>query len=1741
MTGFSASSLTPLRPGDPALFRVADPDAGSLIVAMPANESDISLRRLENEYALRERLDVSWAAVPQSLQRHNERNVVVLSDPGGKPLREQCAAPWSLDRFLVVAQQLARTTQAMHEQHIVHRNLTPDDILFDDETGHIAFCGFGYAALIGTPSHAAPKPMAFAYMAPEVAGGLTRTVETSADLYALGCIFYELLAARPPFDETNELSWVHAQMARLPAPLDRAKPALPRVVVDLVTRLLEKQAALRYRCASSLLADLDACVRMLGAGDPRDARLLNLSLLNLTHRGARNDNVPIAYGRDQPLAALNTAYKRAQLGEAAALMLVSGHAGIGKTALIAAFRAGLVPSRMAFAASKSDRANRQVPFAALTEILQSLLRPMLGEPETVFNAWRDALHVALGSAAGLLARLIPDLRAVVGDMPATALPARKEHEALLQAVVNFILACRRPDRPVVLFLDDLQWADLETLEVIRALLNTPGNHSVLVVGTYRSNEVDASHPLTMALIEHVGDVSEIKLDPLGTADLVELVRERYRAEPAAAFSFAQLLQEKTLGNPFFVHQFLIDLERDGFVDMAPDCQGCRWDLAAIHSRHFTDNVTELLVMRLNALPVATLPILCLLACMGVRSSTQRLAFVAGMTPHEIRSALRKAVELDCVRMEADEYVFWHDRVQEATYATLSAAERTSMHLAIGRKLAQSLPLDDLDDSVFAAVGQINLAAAGLSSRRERYHFAQLNLAAALKAKSVTAHASALNYLGAAALLLGRDESNDLAEDPADGLADRVAFATAECEFLTNAFERAESRLDTLARADIDPVLRADVTRLQAALYTALDRPDVAMQVGFDYLTRIGMSVPIRPTDEDVRQAYETLLLALNGRAPAELIDQPMLTDGVRKGTLNVLADLIPPALFIDVNLMDLLVLRMAIESIQHGHTDSCAYAYVTIMFISGTRFNDFTLGYEFAKLAIDLVELRGLTAYKARTYIGFGLYVLPWHGRVRDGQRYIREAFDVAMQTGDITFALYCRRNLVSIMIVSGAPLSEMRREALRALEFAKATGFQLVIDAVRAQLALINTLTGYSSTQTGDSSVRDVTQIAPQYVNAAAAGHDSGDDIGFGTSPDDYPFEHSNRTIAEFSFWTHRLQACVVFGDIDAALIAQAHAEPISWSSRAFVEIADFRFYAALAHAAALRNSEEHERAAHQSALTQHRTILENWAAHNPPNFAGRSMLVAAETARAAGGDSLSIGRAFEAAVKHAQEQGFAHDEALANELAANYYTDNGLEAVARTYLRSARSCYAFWGAHAKVAQLDRHPLLIGQAQSNPGINDSRSEATPQLDTVVIVKASNALSSEIVPQRVVETLMATALAMAGAQTGVLMLAAELGLNVAARATLQDGEVKVDVRSHPLDADQVPMSLIQTVSRTLHTVVLDDASRDPTFSQDPCFRKREPRSVFCMPLIKQSRLIAILYLENDLTAGAFVPARTSVLEVLASQAAIALENARLYADLLEESRQRTTAQDALRDAQAELERAARLTTMGELVASIVHEVTQPINAIGTSAGAALRWLDRDIPDLDESKQMLAQIVGDSARAKAVIQSLRQMAKKSSPTMEQFDIHGAIREVLALTRTQLHDISVELDDSTASSPCEVLGDRVQIQQVVLNLIMNAAEAMTEVAVRRGILRIGTTIMADGMIEVYVGDNGKGLDAQDAGHLFQPFFSTKPNGMGMGLVICRSIIEAHGGRLGVSSAGEFGTVVRFTVRPRAAGSE
>jgi signal transduction histidine kinase len=622
--------------------------------------------------------------------------------------------------------------------------------------------------------------------------------------------------------------------------------------------------------------------------------------------------------------------------------------------------------------------------------------------------------------------------------------------------------------------------------------------------------------------------------------------------------------------------------------------------------------------------------------------------------------------------------------------------------------------------------------------------------------------------------------------------------------------------------------------------------------------------------------------------------------------------------------------------------------------------------------------------------------------------------------------------------------------------------------------------------------------------------------------------------------YWIRKLQARFHACDYASALAAASQAQPLLQTGRGNFEWAEYIFYTALARAAQYDSASSEERVRYRDALAADHKQIVMWAENCPENFGNRAALIAAEIARIEGRE-LDAEKLYEKAIQSAREHGFVHHEAIAHEVAARFYFARGFETIAYAYLRNARYCYLRWGALGKVRQIDQsHPPLYEERTSSSPITTIGTPVV-QLDVGTVVKASQAVFSEIVPDKLIEALMRIAVEHAGAERGVLIAIRNNEPQIEAEARTGRGVIEVALRHSSITLADLPESVLHYVIRTLESVVLHDASVANLFSRDGYLKRGRTRSILCLPIVKQAKLAGVLYLENNLTAGAFTSDRIAVLELLASQAAISLEHAQLYADLQQENIERKRAEDelrrseaSLREAQSELARVTRLTTMGEMAASIAHEVNQPLAGIVTNANASLRWLAGGSPNLVEAREAIRRIIRDGDRAGDVTKRIRALFTKTRAAKERLDINEAIGEVVVLAGSEIRRNRVMLQMQLAADLPPVMGDRVQLQQVVLNLILNGIESMGTIQDRPRELVIRTQRgEGDDEVCVAVQDSGIGLDPKSRERVFDAFHSTKPDGLGLGLSISRSIVEGHGGRLWAVSNEGPGATFQFTL--------
>ncbi|CAH2405775.1 AAA family ATPase [Mesorhizobium escarrei] len=2076
MTELSGYVFSALRGGEFTLYRGSGDGLDPILLLAPIGEyfARESLKRLEHEHDLKAELDADWAVRPVDLSRHDGRMALVLEDPGGEPLDQLIGQPMDVTQFLHIAIPLAAAIGQMHRHVLIHKDIKPANILVDVASGGVWLTGFGIASRLPRERQAPAPPEiiagTLAYMAPEQTGRMNRSIDARSDLYSLGITFYEMLTGTLPFTAADSMAWVHCHIARQPPPPEERVAGIPGPLAAIVMKLLAKTAEERYQTATGVEADLRQCLveweahrRIdpfpLGAHDVSDRLLIPEKL----------------YGREREIASLLAAFDRVVVDGTTELVLVSGYSGIGKTSVVNELHRMLVPSRGLFAPGKFDQYKRDIPYATLAQAFQNLVRPLLGQSEAELGCWRDALREALGPNGQLMVDLVPQLELVIGTQPPVPdLPPRDAQYRFQMVFRRFLGVFAKPEHPLALFLDDLQWLDTATLDLIEHLVTHPEVRHLLLVGAYRDNEVGPSHPLSLRLktIREAGmDVQEIQLAPLMPDDLERLLAEALHTSPGRVRPLADLVFEKTDGNPFFTIQFLIALE-EVLLAFDPGTEAWTWDLARIRAKGFTDNVADLMAGKLRRFSSTTQEALKQLACLGNVAPTATLALVHGTTEEAMHTALWEAVHAGLVIRSDSTYTFLHDRIQEAAYALIAEGERTMAHLRIGRLLAARTTSEELEDRIFDIVNQFDRGAALITTPEEREQVAELNLMAGKRAKAATAYASALQYFTAGRALLTRNEWERCYR-----LTFNLELNLAECEYLTGELASADERLSALSQRAQTTVDAAAVACVRLNLYTHLDQSDSAVQVGVEYLQRGDGLWSRHPTAQDVDQHYDRLWQQI-GSSPIEaLVALPAMADPDQCATMDVLTALASPALFTDLNLFRLVVCRMAALSLENGNSDGSCYAYVWLGGVLGTYFGNYQAGFRFGRLGLDLVEKRGLDRHSARVYLVFAVHVAPWLQDLPTCRVFLRRAFEAAQHDGDLTYAAYSCADLITNRLASGDPLDDVEREAGDALQFVRKMRFGLISDLITTQLRLIRMLCG----------------LTPDFTSFNDAEFD---EVSFEQHLESNP----QLAIAASRYWIRKLQACVYSGDSASGLVAALKTAPLLWTVPSQVELSEYYFYAALARAAHCDTASAEERPLHLDAAAAHHRQITLWAENCPSTFANRAALVGAEIARLEGRE-LDAERLYEQAVRSAHEHGFIQNEGLACELAARFYAGRGFEQIAQLYLRNARRCYLSWGAEGKVRQLEQlHPHLR-EGPAPPPPTTTIGALVEQLDVGTVVKASQAVSGEIELGKLIETLMKIAIEHAGAERGLLILPRGDESRVVAEATAGRGKVEVTVRETAVSPVALPQSALHYVMRTRESVVLDDASVRNLYSDDEYIRQKQPRSVLCLPVVKQTKLVGALYLENNLTPYAFTSSRVAVLELLASQAAISLENARLYRDLAEreakirrlvdaniigiflwdfdgrileandaflrmvgydredliagrirradltppdwyerdeqwveehrrtglrrpiekeflrkdgsrvpillgaatfeeggnqgvafvldltdrkraevelreseqnyrmlfesmdegfctievlfdqneepvdyrflqinpsferqtgiknaagrrmreiapqheehwfeiygrialtgepmrfeneakqlgrwydvyafpvedpkrrrvgilfnditerkraetearESEQRfrdyaeiasdwlwetgpdhrfihvseqltavgispahriglrrwdfatdvdeepekwrlhiatleahqpfrgfvfrvkaddgsahyitasgkpvfdpegrflgyrgvgsdvtaavraEQAEEALHKTQMELAHVARVTTLGELAASIAHEVNQPLAAIVTNGEVGLQWLDRETPNLAEVREALGDMINNGRRASEIIQRLRALSRKAETQKVALDINAVIREVIPLVHQEVlsHRVSLRLELTPTLPP--LLGDRIQLQQVIINLIVNGMEAMAPITDRPRDLVVRSQLDDSGQVLVAVQDSGVGIDPERAKQLFNAFFTTKSTGMGMGLSICRSIIENHGGRLWASPNAEPGTTFQFVL--------
>ncbi|CAD6534218.1 Serine/threonine-protein kinase PknD [Paraburkholderia hiiakae] len=1411
-----------------------------------------SQERLERAYQMRAALAGARVTLPHALQQEHGNATLVLEDPGGMPLRNALKGPFPLERLLPIATSLAAALCTLHCRGLTHNDIRPGNILLAGETHEVALTGLGLVSSEPRERPVRNLPMlaeeALAYLSPERTGLMNRWADSRADLYSLGVVLYEMLTGQLPYRASSPAEWLHCHTAQMPIPIAECMgAAVPEPLSSMIARLLAKDVAQRYQTAEGVEHDLRCCLEAWRQSGRIDSFALGTAdspdQLQYPYR---------LYGREKQVEMLEAALSRVVRHKDVVLALVSGYSGIGKSTLVNGLReTSSATSRGWFASGKFDRYKRDIPYTTLAQAFQDLIRQVIDGSPAAREGLRARLVDALGANGVLITDLIPELEQIIGPQaPAPELPPQDARTRFLAVFTRFIGAFPHEGRPLVLFLDDLQWSDAGTLAVLERLCqsNVP---NVLLVGAYRDNEVGITHPLrqTIDSIRQTGThIDEIMLAPLQFDDVAHLIGDALKTTREELHDLSRLVFERTGGNPFYVVQFLKFLTDEHHLAFDREHRVWRWDSERMREASFAQSIVDLMVEKIERLPGPTQALLRQFACLGGRASSPLLARISGMTEPAVDATLADGVEAGLLYRSRDGFAFVHDRVHEATYDLIHEDERARAHLRIGRILAAQAPTEEERD-IFEIVNQYNRVITLIDVPQERERVVDFNLEAGRRARASSAYASALTYLSVGSELLGEDEWDH-------HYARKFLLETqrAECEFLTGDTQSSKARLSMLERRARTLCDRAAITFLRITLYTALDQVNLAVETCLTYLRHVGIDWTAHPERSAAREEYDRLLDGI-ANAPIEaLVDLPLLGDAELTATMNVLTAVLPPAFFSDENLVCLVLCRMANLSLAHGNSDASSLGYAYLGMVAGPLFDDYDGGYRFGQLGLALVDKRGLDRFKARVYMCFAYHVTPWTKPIRTGIPLLRLAFEAASEAGDLTYIGFSSCCTVTTLLAAGESLGEVEQEATRRLQIVQAAKFGLIVDIITAQLALIRSLRAGTT------------------------------DLAEGPGPfADDAFEQRlesdpSLAIAACWYWIRKQQARYLADDVRSAMDAGNKATPLLWTSSGHFEMAEYQFFSALTRARWHAEAQDDERTSNLDKLAAHHHQLELWATHCPSNFGSRAALVRGEIARLAGRDFDAM-TDYEEAIRLAREYGFVQIEALAQDIAAMFYLQRGFTTIAGVYLRNARLAWLRWGAIGRVKDLDRRypDLLREQAAYGP----TQSALVGQIDVDTVMKASQAISAELVPGRLIHTLMTIMLEHAGARRALLVLPREEKLRIEAVAVATRQGTDVSIESKPVSPHDLAEAVLHESIRTRRPVLLDDASANEAFHDDEYFIANHSRSVLSLPLVKQSKLIGVLYLENELAPGIFTPARLAVLRLLASQAAISLENASL--------------------------------------------------------------------------------------------------------------------------------------------------------------------------------------------------------------------------------------------------------------------
>ncbi|MEH2259575.1 trifunctional serine/threonine-protein kinase/ATP-binding protein/sensor histidine kinase [Nostoc sp.] len=1749
------------------------------------------LLSFRNQYTITKNLNSPLIVQTYSLEPYQNGYALVMEDFGGISLKNYFTSPEtryiaSLQEFLVLAIALCNTLDILYRERIIHKDIKPANILINPESKQVKLIDFSIASLLLRETQAIQNANALegtlAYLSPEQTGRMNRGIDYRSDFYSLGVTFYELLTGQLPFvcDEPMEL--LHCHLAKTPITVHQNNPNIPLVLSEIISKLMAKNGEDRYQSALGIKYDLEICLSQLQATGNIESFVLGER--DISERFLIREKL---YGREKEVAQLLAAFEQVSTGSTE-MMLVAGFSGIGKTAVVNEVHKPIVRQRGYFIKGKYDQFGRNIPFSAFVQAFRDLMGQFLSESDAQLQTWKTKILEAVGENGQVLIDVIPSLERIIGKQPPvterSGTAAQNRFNLLMQ---KFVQIFTRQEHPLVMFLDDLQWADSASLKLLQLLMS--GTGYLLILGAYRDNEISPAHPFILTVDEIVKTgavVNTITLQSLSLADMNQLLADTLNCKLSLAEPLTELVVQKTKGNPFFATQFIKVLYEYGQITFDSKTRYWQCDIAQVRALALTDDVVEFMALQLQKLPNQTQNVLKLAACIGAQFDLNTLAIVSERSLEATAADLWKALQEGLIIPNTEIYKFFiqsdsasvsdaaanptyrflHDRIQQAAYSLIPNDQKQITHLEIGTLLFRNSSETQRQERIFDIVGHFNLAAELITEPDACYEFATLNLQAGKAAKAAAAFDAAFMFVSK-----GIDRLPNTKWQDNYPLSLALYDLGAGVAYLCSQFEQTDRLIASILQNARNLLDKVSAYETKILSHIAQNQMQEAVSIALDVLQQLRLKLPKQPTKIDVLLGLAKTKLILGNKKTAELIDLPKMSNPRVLAIMRILSSAASATYVCAPQLMPLFVFERINLSVCYGNTALSAVAYAWYGMILCGVVMDIEAGYQFGQLALQVLERFNATDSKAQTLFINCILISHWREPVKDSIPLLLEAYQTGLETGDVEYATWAVGMYSYNQYCTGKHLSDTE-QTMRSLLSA---------------IAPLNQKNGSIYLQ------------LHHQVTLNLLGHTNNPSILSGESyqaAEVIPMQQATKDhLGLFISYVHQQYLHYLFEEYAEAVEKAKVAKLYLDSSVSSLGTVLHYFYDSLARLAVYPKVSSSERQQLLKQVKANQKKLKKWAFYAPSNYQHKFLLVEAEQHRILKKYPEAIAL-YDRAIALAKENQYLNEEALANELAAKFYLDWGKEKIAQVYMTEAYYCYTRWGAKAKVIDLEtRYPqLLVGifqkqqpfftltetmipisshTIQSSSFGNGSFSEA---LDLATILKAFQSLSSEIELEKLLSTLLQVILKNAGADKCALLMPSGSHWVIEALSQLEGPAIVL--RSLPFEDHQiVPVALINWVKNTLSLAVIENAVVEPTLVADPYILRHSPKSILCAPILNQGKLIGILYLENNLTVGAFTSDRLQVLKLLTTQVAISLENAQLYHKLenyshtleqkVEERTQEITEKatqleltlEKLYSTQAQLIQSEKMSGLGQLVAGIAHEINNPINFIYGNLQPASEYVaslielnnlyqqlyPQPLPEIAEKmadieleflvndlQKLLSSMRVGADRICQIVLSLRNFSRLDESEIKPVDIHSGIDSTLLILQHRLQNNSkhpeIVVIQKYGQLPL-VNCYASALNQVFMNIINNAIDALEISDTNRQLtIVIQTELKESNKILISIADNGIGMSKSVQNQIFNPFFTTKSVGSGTGLGLSTSysiVVEKHGGQLScISTPGE-----------------